>query len=436
MGTPGMAAESAADREIIARVLGKDIAETLPLSGQLPGTTGQGVLRTEIAMRNLPVVGGGIKADDTAIKDAFTRYLFKQTGTDVGDVVTGPQAFRAMDNTLQSNRDVLESALASRGNVKTTDIADRLLGLKNDLGDMRLPSERAAADAAAAKAFGAESDIANLKLEIAKTTPGSKEHTAATEALRKRLGEAQEYAAKASPKVESSGWADFDRLVEAATRPKELTGADISALRTRANSLFEDVRTGQGIPNKTEKLDALRQFKTTLDNAADRVLQAGSEGRANFRMPAGAPESFAELARQEGMASTLRAARDSAGRGSFSPKAIADELEKTFGPKAAAKEKLPIQQLTGALERQAGGSFASGPEQYKALMAGTLMGQGAFGMLGNAKAALTSPLAVMMLGTKGGRNYMQADPWRASLAKILEQGIAGGGAGQADLFGL
>jgi hypothetical protein len=136
------------------------------------------------------------------------------------------------------------------------------------------------------------------------------------------------------------------------------------------------------------------------------------------------------------MASTLRAARNTAGEMDFSPGAVSRSLELAFGPKAAAAEASDAFKLAGALERRAMDSFFSGPEQYKALMAGTLMGEGAFSALGSLKGMITSPLAMMLLSTKRGRDYLKASDKRGAAGKLAERLIAGAATGQADLLGL
>jgi hypothetical protein len=136
------------------------------------------------------------------------------------------------------------------------------------------------------------------------------------------------------------------------------------------------------------------------------------------------------------MASTLREARDTPGQGAFSPAAVSKTMEDVFGPKQAAKEGLPMQELAGALERRASGSFAAGPEQYKALMAGTLMGEGALGMAQRGAAYLTAPATALLLGTPFGRKLMEAGVPREMAARLAQELISGAATGQADVPGL
>ena len=472
LGNEGQIAQHAADKAVLEQTLGKDIVENLPLSSQLPGTSGQGALRAEIGLRNLPVFGGVLKGKDEALREAYVKHLFKETGTDIGEHSVGPRAFQLMDETLDTNAKRLERQLAEGGNLARSDIVDEMRGIQRRLGDDTLPGERAAAATQAADKEGIANLLMNERAKISPSPPayfrqaleeaeqearvkavgaranygaGSPQQKAAQkawdearqalrevkpdinlvntadDAVTKALSERQAARATVEQLQQKTGWNEFDKLIETSLRPDKLTGADVNELRKRANALFQSVRENPATENAAAKLDAIRQFKDTLNSAADRVLGGTSDG------------AFTKLSRQEGMASTLRNARDSAGKGAFSPEAIAKELETVFGAKTAAAEKLPSQKLAGALERMALGSFAAGPEQYKALVAGTLMGKGVFP---NLRGAIASPLAALAIGSTPGRKLLDAAPWRVSLAKALEKSVAGMGAGRANVFDL
>ena len=182
------------------------------------------------------------------------------------------------------------------------------------------------------------------------------------------------------------------------------------------------MRESPEIVDRAAKLDALRAFKDVLDNAGDEALNQ--------------PGAFKTLSRQQGMTSTLQAARDTAGAGNFAPKAVLSSLEDTFGPKVAAEEMLQLQKLSGALDRRAGASFVNSPEQYKALIAGTLLGEGPFSMLDKGMAYMMQLGMPLTLGSAAGRKYMTAGPTREMAARLLQEGTAAAGTGRAELYDL
>jgi hypothetical protein len=236
---------------------------------------------------------------------------------------------------------------------------------------------------------------------------------------------------------QNTGWADFDTLIADATRRDTLTPADIAELRTRANDIFGSVRASTDMPNKTMKLNALRDFKATLDDALDATLDT-------TKLDPTGPRSFKDLSRQEGMASTLRATQHSAGEGAFSPMAVKEQMRSVFGDKATTLEPFNVQQVAGALERSAKDSFAANPEQYKALIAGTLLGSGA--LVGAASGmkmddpstwiapAAATTLAPILLGTKGGRKFLTAGgAKRGAAGRTAQELFASILTGQADV---
>lgn len=484
---------------------GFDIS-SLPASGRTPANVGL-MERFEIGLRNLPGLGAGLKKTDQELKDAYTRYLMKQAGGE--GIETGTKSgFTALEEAMKANRESLEAAAKP---VSRDVIADRLLGVQRNLADVRLPSERAATEAAAAtaaargadvgpavagvraaeqgaegaRAVGAAEGIPDLRgaLDAARekavaarlaagenwqsdeaykaarkewdalrraaseVRPTEQAITGAERAVaqtgagaQKALTRSQEATAKALEAQQTTGWQGFDDLVKDATRPKQLTPADVSELRRRANDLFQQTRTGTDVARKTEKLEAIRQFKTTLDEALDATIDP-------TKVRAAGPKSFRELARQEGMASTLRATADTAGHGAFSPKAVAKELESVFGPKSARLEPMDVQAVSGALKRRAEGAFAANPEQYKALIAGTLLGTGALtGAASGAKfdepGSWATPIAAMtaaplLLGSKTGRKYLTGGAGKRALAgKTAQELLASILTGQADVPGL
>lgn len=479
---------------------------SLPASGRTPANVGL-MERFEIGLRNLPGLGAGLKKTDQELKDAYTKYLMKQAGGE--GIETGTKSgFTALEESMKANRASLEAAAKP---VTRDMIADRLLGVQRNLADVRLPSERAATEAAAATAAARGADVApaaagvraaeqgaagaravgaaegvpdlrasvdaarenvvaarlaagpnwqedeaykaarkewdSLRRASAEVRPTEQAITGAERGVvksgagaQKALTRSQEATAKALEAQQTTGWQGFDDLVKDATRPKQLTPADVSELRRRANDLFQQTRTGTDVARKTEKLDAIRQFKTTLDDALDAMVDP-------TKVREGGPKSFRDLARQEGMASTLRATADTAGKGAFSPKAVAKELESVFGPKSARLEPMDVQKVSGALGRRAEGAFASSPEQYKALIAGTLLGTGALtGIASGTKldepGSWAMPIAAMtaaplLLGSKSGRKYLTAGAKKRAMAgKTAQELFASMLTGQADVPGL
>jgi hypothetical protein len=201
---------------------------------------------------------------------------------------------------------------------------------------------------------------------------------------------------------QQTGWTEFDNLVHDATRREKLTPADVQELRRRANDLFSEIRTGSDVPRKAEKLQAIRDYKTTLDEALDATIDPA-------KLTGSGPSSFKQLSEQQGLASTLRETRGTAGEGYFSPKAVAEHMEKVYGPKAASLEKNDVARVMGALERRTPDSFAASPEQYKALIASTLLGSGA--LFGAMQLENPWPIAAgiagpALLGSKAGRSIM------------------------------